>query len=92
MRKHGVRTKTKQPYRQITDACGWLEDAKDMALRNAIFLGLKHLMVCQKCLEENQDILTSDRVIEIATDLYNSDCQRSNMQTLSTASTAATVI
>ena len=49
-------------------------------------------MVYQKCLEENQDTLTADRVIEIATDIYNSDCQRSIMQTLSTASAAATAI
>ena len=33
---------------------------------------------------------TADRVIEIATNIYNSDCQRSIMQTLSTASAAAT--
>ena len=78
--------------RQITDACGWPENAKDMALRNAILLGLKNPMVYQKCLEENQDTLTADRVIEIATDIYNSDCQRSIMQTLSTASAAATAI
>ena len=78
--------------RQITDACGWPEDAKDMALRNAILFGLKNPMVYQKCLEENQDTLTADRVIEIATDIYNSDCQRSIMQTLSTASAAATAI
>ena len=63
-----------------------------MALRNAILLGLKNPMVYQKCLEENQDTLTADRVIEIATDIYNSDCQRSIMQTLSTASAAATGI
>ena len=31
--------------RQITDTCGWPEDAKDMALRNAILLGLKNPMV-----------------------------------------------
>ena len=78
--------------RQITDACGWPEDAKDMALRNAILLGLKNPMVYQKCLEENQDTLTAERVIEIATDIYNSDCQRSIMQTLSTASAAVTAI
>ena len=78
--------------RQITDACGWPENAKDMALRNAILFGLKNPMVYQKCLEENQDTLTADRVIEIATDIYNSDCQRSIMQTLSTASAAATAI
>ena len=78
--------------RQITDACGWPEDAKDMALRNAILVGLKNPMVYQKCLEENQDTLTADRVIEISTDIYNSDCQRSIMQTLSTASAAATAI
>ena len=78
--------------RQITDACGWPENAKDMALRNAILLGLKNPMVYQKCLEENQDTLAADRVIEIAMDIYNSDCQRSIMQTLSTASAAATAI
>ena len=43
-------------------------------------------MVHQKCLEENQDTLTVDRVTEIATDIYNSDCQRSIMQTLSSSS------
>ena len=68
------------------------ENAKNMALRNAILLGLKNPMVYQKCLEENQDTLTADRVIEIATDIYNSDCQRSIMQTLSTALAAATAI
>ena len=54
--------------RQITDVCGWPEGAKDMAPRNAIFLGLKNPNVYQKCLEENQDTLTADRVIEIGTD------------------------
>ena len=49
-------------------------------------------MLYQKCLEENQDMLTADMVIEIATDIYNSDCQRSIMQTLSTASAADTAI
>ena len=78
--------------RQITDACGWPEDAKDMVLRNAILLGLKNPMVYQKCLKETQDTLTADRVIEISADIYNSDCQRSIMQTLSTASAAATAI
>ena len=38
--------------RQITDACGWPEDAKDMALRNTILLGLKNPEVYQKCLEK----------------------------------------
>ena len=78
--------------RQITDACGWPEDAKYMALRNTILLGLKNPKVYQKCLEEDQDSLTAERVIEIATLLYNSDCQRSIMQTLSTATAAATAI
>lgn len=78
--------------RQVTDACGWPEDAKDMALRNAILLGLKNPKVYQKCLEEDQDSLTAERVIEIATLLYNSDCQRSIMQTLSTATAATTAI
>ena len=63
-----------------------------MALRNAILLGLKNPKVYQKCLEEDQDSLTAERVIEIATLLYNSDCQRSIMQTLSTATAAATAI
>ena len=54
--------------RQITDACGWPEDAKDMALRNAVLLGLKHPMVYHNQEDqENQDTLTADRVIEIAT-------------------------
>lgn len=37
--------------RQISVACGWPEDAKDMALRNAILLGIKNPAVYQKCLE-----------------------------------------
>ena len=78
--------------RQIKDPCGCPKDAKDVALRNAIPLGLKNPIVYQKCLEENQYTLSADRVIEIATDIYNSDCQRSIMQTLSTASAAATAI
>jgi len=52
----------------------------------------KKTLVYQKCLEENQDTLKADRVIEIATDVHNSDCEISNMQTLSTASAAATAI
>lgn len=64
--------------RQVTDAYGWPEGAEDMALRNAILLGLKNPKVYQKCLEEDQDFLTAEQVIEIATLLYNSDCQRSN--------------
>ena len=32
--------------RQITNACGWPENAKDMAPKNAILLGLKNPMVC----------------------------------------------
>ena len=63
-----------------------------MALRNAILCVLKNPKVYQKCLEEDQDLLTAERVIEIATHLYNSDCQRSIMQTLSTATAAATAI
>ena len=47
--------------RQITDACGWPEDAKDMALRDAILLGLKNPKVYQKCLEEDQDSLANHR-------------------------------
>lgn len=54
--------------RQITDACGWPEDA--WLSENAIILGLKNPMVYQKCLKENQDMLTAERVIEIATDVY----------------------
>ena len=56
-----------------------------MALTNAILRGLKNPKVYQKCLEEDQDLFTAERVIEIATLLYNSDCQRSIMQTLSAA-------
>ena len=78
--------------RQITDACGWHEDAKDMALRNTILLGLKNPEVYQKCLEKVQDSLTAERVIKIPTLLYNSNCQRSIMHTVSTATTAATAI
>ena len=63
-----------------------------MAFRNAILLGLKNPMMYQKCLEENQDTLAAESVIEIATDFYNSDCQRSIMQTQSTALAAATTI
>ena len=81
-----------EKYRQVTDACGWPENAKDMALRNAILLGLKNPKVYQKYLEEDQDSLTAERVIETATLLYNSHCQRSIMQTLSTATAAATAI
>lgn len=33
---------------QISEVCGWPEDAKDMTLRNAILLGLKNTMVYQK--------------------------------------------
>ena len=78
--------------RQTTDVYEWPEDAKDMALRKAILLGLKNPKVYQKCLEEDQASLTAERVIEIATLLYNSDCQRSIMQTLSTATATATTI
>lgn len=46
--------------RQITDACGWPEDAKDMALRNTILLALKNPEVYQKCLEKVQDSLTAE--------------------------------
>ena len=60
-----------------------------MALRDAILLGLKNPKVYQKCLEEDQDSLTAERVIEIATLLYNRDCRRSIMRTLSTATAAA---
>lgn len=65
--------------RRITDAFGWPEEAKDMALRNTILLGLKNSNVYRKCLEEDQDSLTAERVIQIATLIYNSDCQRSIM-------------
>ena len=77
---------------RITDACGWPEEAKGMALRKAIPLGLKNLNVYQKCLEEDQDSLTAERVIQIATLIYNSDYQRSIMQSLSAATAAVTVI
>ena len=79
--------------RKFTDACRWPEDAKDMALRNAILLGLKNPNVYQKCLEEDQDSLTAERLIdEIATLMYNSDCQRSILQTPSTETPAPTAI
>ena len=60
-----------------------------MALRDAILLGLKNPKVYQKCLEEDQDSLTAERVIEIATLLYNRDCRRSIRRTLSTATAEA---
>ena len=63
-----------------------------MALRNAILLGLKNPMMYQNHLEENQDTLIAYRTIEIATDIYNGDCQRKIMLTLSTASAAAIAI
>ena len=78
--------------RQITDACGWPEGAKDRAIRDAILLGLKNPKVYQKCLEENQGLLTAERVIEIGTLIYNSECQRSIMQTLGRARAAVTAI
>ena len=78
--------------RQITDACGWPKDAKNLALRNAIHLGIKNPMVYQKCLEGNKDTLTANRVIEIVTDIHNSDCQRPTMQTNYTAFAAATAM
>ena len=74
--------------RQIPDACGWPEEAKDMALRNAVLLGLKNPNVYQKCLEED----TAEQVIQLATLIYNSDCQISIMQTLSMATAAVTAI
>lgn len=51
--------------RQITDACGWPEEAKDMALRNAILLDLKNQNVYQKCLEEDLDSLTVDELFRL---------------------------
>ena len=45
-----------------------------------------------KVFEEDQDSLTTERVIEIATLLYDSASQRSIMQTLSTATATATAI
>ena len=81
---------TSEKCKRITDACGWPEEAKNMALRNAILLRLKNPNVYQKCLEEDQDSLTAERLIQIATLIYNGDCQRSIMQTLSTATVAVT--
>ena len=37
--------------RQVTDACRWPENAKDMVLRNAVLLGLKNPKVYQKCIK-----------------------------------------
>mgnify|MGYP000397500395 CR=1 FL=1 len=74
--------------RQITDACGWPENAKDMALRNAILLGLKNPMVYQKCLEENQETLTADRVIEIPTDIYSIGSSHSHTTRVNSSSQA----
>lgn len=51
--------------RRITDACGWPEEAKDMALRNAILLDLKNQNVYQKCLEEDLDSLTADELFRL---------------------------
>lgn len=45
-----------------------------------------------ECLSKDQDSLTAERVIQIATIIYNSDCQRSIMQSLSTATAAVTAI
>ena len=67
-----------------------------MALRNALFPwtqksnGVRVSDVLGR--ELRYDKLTADRDMKIATNIYNSNCQRSTMQTLSTVSAAATAI
>ena len=78
--------------REVKETCGWPEEEKNMALRNEILVGLKTPLGYQKGLGEHQDLLATERVIEIATDIYNSDCQKSIEQTLSTVSTAVAAI
>ena len=78
--------------REVKETCGWPEEEKNMALRNEILVGLKTPLGYQKGLGEHQDMLATERVIEIATDIYNSDCQKSIEQTLSTVSTEVAAI
>lgn len=63
--------------REVKETCGWPEEEKNMALRNEILVGLKTPLGYQKGLGEHQNMLATERVIEIATDIYNSDCQKS---------------
>lgn len=63
--------------REVKETGGWPEEEKNMALRNEILVGLKTLLGYQKGLGEHQNMLATERVIEIATDIYNSDCQKS---------------
>ncbi|CAH3033465.1 unnamed protein product, partial [Pocillopora meandrina] len=78
--------------REVKETCGWPQEEKNMALRNEILVGLKTPLGYQKGLGEYQNMLATERVIEIATDIYNSDCQKSIEQTLSTVSTAVAAI
>lgn len=78
--------------REVKETCGWPEEEKNMALRNEILVGLKTPLGYQKGLGEHQNMLATERVIEIATDIYNSDCQKSIEQTLSTVSTEVAAI
>lgn len=78
--------------KNVKETCGWPEEEKNMALRNEILVGLKTPLGYQKGLGEHQNMLATERVIEIATDIYNSDCQKSIEQTLSTVSTAVAAI
>lgn len=78
--------------REVKETGGWPEEEKNMALRNEILVGLKTPLGYQKGFGEHQNMLATERVIEIATDIYNSDCQKSIEQTLSTVSTEVAAI
>ena len=78
--------------KNVKETCGWPEEEKNMALRNEILVGLKTPLGYQKGFGEHQNMLATERVIEIATDIYNSDCQKSIEQTLSTVSTEVAAI
>lgn len=45
LHKETCKIKNRTKYRQVTEARGWPEDGKDIALRNAILLGLKIRLV-----------------------------------------------
>ena len=68
-------------------------NAQDILTRNAIMLGLKNPITFKRCLEEeNQDSLSSERVISIALNTYRADAQQTIMQTVSSVTSATAAV
>lgn len=72
--------------RQVVSRMGIADkSATDILIRNAIMLGVSNPHTYSKCLDENQDTLTPDRVEEIALNVWKSEAQQQQLRSFTTA-------